>query len=269
MKNEAQILIVGYGNVGKHIYKELYGAGEIDIYDKHIEGHNVLTNKLYDFAFVCVPTEMKEDGSADTSIVEEVVNEINAKIIVIKSAIPVCCCKKLMDIATFNNRSNVNKNIIVSPEYYGTTIYSPDSPNFLVLGGYKNVAKKVAELYYKVKPNSFRVYYTDEKTAALAKYMENCFLALKATFCNEFAMIAKSFGIDYPELREIFVLDERMGDSHTFVFPEQPYYDSHCLNKDVPALIKQAKDVDPYFDKSLMERVLEINQRMKEKYKND
>ena len=30
---------------------------------------------------------------------------------------------------------------------------------------------------------------------------------------------------------------ERMGDSHTFVSKDHPYYDSHCLNKDIPALI--------------------------------
>lgn len=28
-----------------------------------------------------------------------------------------------------------------------------------------------------------------------------------------------------------------MGDSHTYVNPDSLYYDSHCLNKDIPALI--------------------------------
>lgn len=32
-------------------------------------------------------------------------------------------------------------------------------------------------------------------------------------------------------------MDSRMGDSHTYVNPDNPYYDSHCLNKDIPALI--------------------------------
>jgi hypothetical protein len=35
-------------------------------------------------------------------------------------------------------------------------------------------------------------------------------------------------------LRELFILDKRMGDSHTFVYKDKPYWDSHCLNKDVP-----------------------------------
>jgi len=88
--------------------------------------------------------------------------------------------------------------------------------------------------------------------------MENCFLALKVTFCSEFATIAKDFGISYPELREIFILDDRMGTSHTFVNSDSPYYDSHCLNKDIPALIKQT-------DKAhLMEAVDNINYNKKQ-----
>jgi UDP-glucose 6-dehydrogenase len=89
--------------------------------------------------------------------------------------------------------------------------------------------------------------------------MENCFLALKVTFCNEFADIAQKYGISYPELREIFIADGRMGDSHTFVYPEAPYYNSHCLNKDIPALIAFAgRETAP-----LMSAVDEINKYKK------
>ena len=40
----------------------------------------------------------------------------------------------------------------------------------------------------------------------------------------------------YEELRELFVLDPRVEPSHTFVYRDRPYWDSHCLNKDVPAI---------------------------------
>ena len=62
------ILIVGYGNIGKRIHKELEGAGRIDIYD--INPHINSTRNLkieYDVAFVCVPTEMLPDGSCNIS----------------------------------------------------------------------------------------------------------------------------------------------------------------------------------------------------------
>ena len=127
-----------------------------------------------------------------------------------------------------------------------------------MLAGDREDCDRVAQLCYKAKTKNFRIHFTNYKTAELAKYMENCVLALKVTFCSEFATIADEFGISYPQLREIFVLDERMGDSHTFVDPEQPYYDSHCLNKDIPGLIKQT-------DKAhLMKVMLEINKKKRE-----
>ena len=61
MKN----LICGYGNIGKHILKEFASISDsFKIYDKYISRYNSteLLNEYYNFAFVCVPTEMKENG---------------------------------------------------------------------------------------------------------------------------------------------------------------------------------------------------------------
>jgi len=52
MKN---ILIVGFGNIGKHIYDELKSYS-MSIYDPYIEEYKNL-NGTYDIAFICVPTE--------------------------------------------------------------------------------------------------------------------------------------------------------------------------------------------------------------------
>ena len=37
------------------------------------------------------------------------------------------------------------------------------------------------------------------------------------------------------------MLDPRIGESHTFVDREKPYWDSHCLNKDVPAIAEEGE----------------------------
>lgn len=92
--------------------------------------------------------------------------------------------------------------------------------------------------------------------------MLNCFLALKVTFCCEFADIAKKFNINYQELRELFIADERISPSHTFVYKDKPFYDSHCFNKDVPALVYFAKEYAP-----LMNFVNQINIYRKENNK--
>lgn len=243
------ILIVGYGNIGKHIQKELEPL-KVLIHDPYKGCVQDLSIK-YDYAFICLPTEMNVDGSCDTSIVEEMIPQLNADVIVIKSAIPPGTCEK------FNK-----DNIVISPEYYGTTLHSLESPDVLVLGGLKEYTSKVAQLYYQVKSSlSFKVIYTDWRTAELAKYMENCWLATKVTFCSEFYKIAESFGVSYEELREIFISDCRVNPSHTFVYKEHPYYDSHCLNKDIPATIRFCQDNG--IKAELIEAVDSINKKRK------
>ncbi len=243
------ILIVGYGNIGTHIHKELEGAGKISIQDAYKPEYMLAYTKEFNYAFICVPTEMLPDGSVNIKEVENAIRDTKAKTIVLKSTVPVGTCEMLC--------AKYKKDIVFSPEYYGTTIHCPSSPNFLILAGSKKQTARVAELYQRVKTKDFRITFTDYKTAELAKYMENCFLALKVTFCSEFYDIAQQFGISYPALREIFIQDERMGDSHTYVNPEQTYFDSHCLNKDIPGLISQTNRA------LLMKAMYKINQDKK------
>ena len=172
MKN---ILIVGYGNIGKHMYSEFepltqYGF-QIDIYDKYKSEVSNKQNITYDIAFICVPTDNNEKGEVQITDVEDAIKNTNANVIVIKSTIPVGSSQYF--------KETYNTHLVFSPEYYGTTIHSLQKPNFVVLAGDKSDMEQVANLYYKIKDRSFRIKFTDYKTAELVKYMENCFLGLK------------------------------------------------------------------------------------------
>lgn len=244
------ILIVGYGNIGKHIYEEFKMLAP-DIYDVGIPEHSHRQNKRYSLAFICVPTDMLENGSCDTAVVESAVKETDAEIIIIKSTVPPGTTDRLI--------AETGKNIIFSPEHYGVTQHCKKDSGFVILGGDKNLCGEAAQLYYRVKNGYYKFYFSDAKTAELAKYMLNSFLALKVTFCCEFYDIAKETGVNYEELRELFVADERVGNSHTFVYKDKPYYDSHCFNKDVPALVKFSEDKSP-----LIKHMMELNLKKKE-----
>lgn len=245
-------LVVGYGNIGKFVESTLKTYYSCDIYDKYIPEYNQLKDTVYDIAFICVPTDTC-NGVVDTSNVEEAIKLIQANIIVIKSTVPVGFC----DTMTQQGYTN----IVYSPEYWGTTLHANLEESFIILAGDKEYTQQVATYYYRCKEPAFKIHFTDYKTAELAKYMENCFLALKVTFCCEFSDIAKQFDVSYPELRELFILDKRMGESHTHVYPEQPYYDSHCLNKDIPGLLS-------FTSAPLMEAVNAININKKLQYKH-
>jgi len=197
------LLIVGYGNIGTHVYddlKPLLKKGfTIDISDPFKPEVSNKKDITYDIAFICVPTDNDENGCVQINVVEEAIKATKANIIVIKSTIPIGASEYF--------KEKYNSHLVFSPEYYGTTVHAPAHPNFVILAGDKNDLNILANMYAKIKDGTFRIKYTDYKTAELAKYMENCFLGLKVTFCCEFADIAKEFGINYPELREIFIMD--------------------------------------------------------------
>jgi UDPglucose 6-dehydrogenase len=243
------ILIIGCGVVGSNMLKEFHDA---DVHDP-VRGYFRKKDKQYDVAFVCVPTEMKEDGSCDTSIVELVIKEHKDHVTVfaIRSTIPPGTTELL--------QHSCGLSLVFSPEYYGGTVHANyRTYDFILLGGRRSHTAVVAEAYKMIKHPEFKIYQTDNYTAELCKYMENCWIATKVTFCNEFYRLARAVGVDYNELRELWLADPRINRSHTFVYPDTPYYDSHCLNKDIPALIAYAKKIK--HPARLMEAISHINE---------
>src|SRR5512139_3329759 len=245
-----RILIVGNGIVGNNMHQLFRDA------DIHDPPKNQFCDPeiKYDVAFICVPTPCAENGQCDKSIVEQAIDETNANIYCVRSTVPPDTC----DSISFRT----GKRIVFMPEYYGETVHANGyNYGFIILGGLPEDTAIVADLFKHINTGELRVFITDRRTAELVKYMENCFLATKVTFCNEFYRIAKKIGVDYNQLRELFIADPRAGRSHTFVYEDAPYYDSKCLNKDIPALITFADMIG--IDATLMKAVKETNDRHK------
>ena len=245
------VLIVGLGNIGTLLYQE-YAKLSPDRYDPY-KGYNEKKGIVYDVAFVAVDTPMNEDGSADISQVLTAINETDAKIIVLRSTVPVGTTDKL--------KESTGKSIVFCPEFYGTTQHSSHKSfdfSYTILGGNKENCGKVVQLLQEVYDARHMFFISDAKTAELAKYMENTMLASKVAMCVQFYKIAKQFDISYPELRELVLQDERIGRSHTFVYEDRPFFDSHCFNKDLLAITK-------FSDAPLIESVLSFNEQCKKK----
>jgi UDPglucose 6-dehydrogenase len=142
-------------------------------------------------------------------------------------------------------RQATDKRIVFQPEYGpGATpdhhFQDPRTTNWIILGGDRKYTVAVTDLYKGVFNAELVFHQTVSTTAELTKYMENCFLALKVTFCNEFNDLAQCFKVDYSELRELWLLDPRIGRSHTFVLPDDRGFGGKCLPKDVSGLIAAA-----------------------------
>ncbi len=61
------------------------------------------------------------------------------------------------------------------------------------------------------------IYKTTYEGAELVKYMANCFFALKISYLNEIYDIAKKLGIEYDDLKKMWLADGRIGNSHADV----------------------------------------------------
>ena len=235
MAAEFSTAIVGYGAVGRGIH-QLFPDSKLCDPPQGI-GSRADINQAR-FAFVCVPTPMADDGSCDVSVVEEVVSWIESEVIILRSTVPIGTTDRLRD--------TTGKAIVFQPEYGPAE--TPDHPfndlrkvRWAILGGERRDTVRVADLYKTVFNADFEIQQTDAKTAELTKYMENAFLATKVAFCNEFYDIAEACRIDYNELRELWLLDPRIGRSHTFVLPHARGFGGRCLPKDLSSIIDSAR----------------------------
>lgn len=271
-----KVAIIGNGYVGKAVhnfFKEHFETIVLDVdyfidangvenavtKDTKIKGH---INDTCDLAVLCVPTPMSEDGQADLSHVKETLEWLNVPQILLKSTVPPNTTELLADLYP-------TKNISFSPEYIGEGKYVvptgkgyPDpldmkKHEFVIIGGRKDNPQKVGEFFKKVLGAETTYRFVDSTTAELCKYMENAFLATKVTFCNEFANVAEAFGVDYDTLRELWLLDGRIGRSHTVVFKDNRGFGGKCLPKDVNAIIKQSEKIG--YSPKLLKAVLETN----------
>jgi len=246
--------IVGLGAVGKGVQALFPDA---KVYDEPLGIGSREEINACDYAFVAVPTPQGEDGSCDLSIIEDVVDWIEAGTIILRSTVAVG--------STDDLRNRSGKRIVFQPEYGpGET---PDHPfkdvrdiRWIILGGRRQDTIPVADLYKEAFNADISIFQTDARTAELTKYMENCYLALKVTFCNEFYGIAESMGVDYNELRELWLADPRITRSHTFVMPDNRGYGGRCLPKDVASMIHTSTQSG--FTPTLLTAMAETNRQM-------
>lgn len=261
--------IIGYGVVGTGIHR-LLDDYVVALYDPALQGKSKKKDfKDLDVAIICVPTPIWKDGmSCDTSIVEKTcvwLQEINFKgVVMIKSTTAPSELKRIS--------KKYKLRIVFSPEFLGESKYYtpfwkyPDPEDmrthmWQIFGGKKRDTEICVEIFKRKMSVDTRFYQTDLMTAALTKYIENCFFAMKVTFVNEWYSIAERYGVDWNELRELWLADPRINRNHTLVFPKDRGYGGKCFPKDVKALIRDSEKNG--YSPRLMRTVDQINERFR------
>ena len=200
--------------------------------------------------FVCLPTPMFEDGSADLSIVEGVLEELASvpgeRIAVVKSTVPPGSTEKWNE--AFGPRG---LHVVFNPEFLTEANALDDmrNQNRIILGGPRPWINDVKQVFQTAFPK-VPLIKTSSTTAEMVKYMTNNFLTVKVAFANEMAQICEALdksglNVDYDKVVEYAKYDRRLGESHWAV----PGPDGHrgfggsCFVKDLNAIAKIADDL--------------------------
>lgn len=252
-----KIGIVGIGVVGSAMERLLRRARRhtVVLFDKfkpEISGE-VQKRRINecDLVFLTVSTPTASDGiSCDLGAVEECVGWIEAPICIRSTIVPGTCDRL---------HAETGKQIAFSPEYLGETSFHPwreeGMCGFLIIGGPDDVADLVTSAYEGSLPAGTQFHRTTAIAAELCKYMENCFLATKVAFVNQFYDIAQILNVEFEEVRKLWLVDPRIGESHTIVTTERGFR-GRCLPKDISAMVAAMR---PFGGAPLLEAVRAYN----------
>ena len=240
------IKIYGYGWVGKAM-KTLFPDALV-----HDPQQGMISREKADVAFVCVPTNLK-DGKLDTSIVEEVIENSEEDLIIVRSTVMPGTCDKFP-----------NKNVVMQPEYLGETVNHPmtdqKSRPFIIIGGSPENRKKVVELYQQVYNANISIKQVTAYEAEVIKLSENRAIAFKVAQCQELYDACKAAGIDYYTIRDaVYGDDPRFNLWWTFVYPDKRGFSSKCIPKDVYGWASWAESAG--FKPELTLKLLEENDK--------
>ena len=214
-------------------------------------GHKVLVHdiimetKLNDLInceiiYVCVPTPSNENGSCDTSIVEQVIldlKELNYQgVIAIKSTVKPTTTQKLIE--------QTNLKICFVPEFLRERCAITDfteNHDLLAIGTDSeyifNLVKKCHGNYPK------NVVQLKPTEAELLKYYSNVYNALKITFANEVYEICQKLNVNYSDIKNAFIKRGTTKDIYLDVNDNFRGYAGMCLPKDTKALDYLVKEL--------------------------
>jgi GDP-mannose 6-dehydrogenase len=207
-----------------------------------------------DLSIVCVGTPSAANGAIDRRAVVSVCSEIGEAIrrktdlhtIVVRSTVLPGTFRNMI-VPTLESASrrkaNVGFKVALNPEFMreGTAVADFANPSKTVIGGDDaEVIEAVSSLYLDLPG---RVVCTTPEIAEIVKYVDNSWHALKVAFANEVGNICQAVGVDSHAVMDIFVLDDKLNISKTYLRPGFAFGGS-CLPKDVRAICHLAQKLD-------------------------
>lgn len=238
--------IVGMGFVGNSVYHTFSPYYKTRLYDKFKLGFEDLETVVNDsdIIFICVPTPVNSEGKQDLSCVYDTLDSISIitkenKIIIIRSTIIPGTTRKLSE-------KYQNFHFVFCPEFLTqrTAIFDSINAHRIILGGNNLSLLNTIESIFRKRYQHTLFFKTSFEAAELVKYVSNCFFSVKVSYMNEIYEICEKMGLNYDDIKKMFVADGRVGNSHIDVpGPDGDFgFGGKCFPKDLKSFISFAKN---------------------------
>jgi len=252
-----KIGICGIGMVGGALkrYFEKKENYQLFLYDNKGVGSLNELNKA-DFIYICLPTPYKDGVGCDTSIIEEVIRQIEGeKVIIIKSTV-------IPGITDALQKKYPQHKFLCNPEFL-TEVTADQDMNYpdRQIVGYTEKSYTIAKDILQQLPLAPFERILLAKEAEMVKYFGNTWFSTKVIFANQMYALCEKLGIDYERVMDAAAADKRIGRTHLKVW-HKGYrgYGGKCLPKDIKALIHFADGQG--VDLKLHKIVEEINNQL-------
>ncbi len=204
-----------------------------------------------DVALVCVGTPSTPSGGVNAKYLEAVCKQIGElvrdsdkeffTVLSRSTSLPVVH-DRLVEILAESAGCEMGDRIgyVCHPEFLreGAAVADFFDPPKIVFGATDDKSAEVCkQLYPGIEAESF---FLDMRIAAMVKYADNCYHAVKVTFANEIGVICREMDIDATKVMEVFCRDRKLNISARYLRPGMAYGGS-CLPKDLRALLDMSR----------------------------
>ncbi len=214
-------------------------------------------------SFITVSTPPMRDGRADTSAVFSATRSILrharlSSLLIVKSTVPVGTGDALASLVVRAGRRDID--VVSNPEFLrqGSAVVDCFEPDRIVIGAPTDAsAEAVARLYRTLRAP---VITCSRRSAELAKYVANAFLAIRISLMNEVAELCEALDADVTEVAAVVGADRRIGPAY---LSAGLGWGGSCLPKDSLALASMAADEGQ--PAGVLEAAMEANVRQRER----
>ena len=240
-RDKKNILIVGYGQIGKAIFK-LYSPKKYNVYIKDIQLDNFLVNDI-DIMNICIPY-----SNNFIDIVKEYINNYNPKISIIHSTVLPGTTKKIkrFDIA-YSPIIGTHPDLFDSIKTFTKFVGANDKSSL-----------KLVKIHFKSLKIKYKIFKNSE-TVETAKILSTLYYGMCISFHNDVDLLCKKNNLPFEQVMTEWNTEYNKGyklmNKSNVVRPiltsPNGKIGGHCI-------IKNAEIIKDYFDSKIVDYVLKL-----------